>query len=61
MDAQERRREEVVDLVRKNREKMRDVEKKGVLPDFAVGQYVLVARVRQPGITPKPISTWTGP
>ena len=61
MDAQERRREEVVDLVRKNRARMRDVKKKGVLPDFAVGDYVLVARVRQPGIRPKLINTWTGP
>ena len=44
MDAQERRREEVVDLVRKNRENMRDVEKKGVLPDFAVGDYVFCGK-----------------
>ena len=40
---------------------MRGVKKKGVLPDFAVEDYVLVARVRQPGITPKLINTWTGP
>ena len=32
-----------------------------MLPDFAVGDYVLVPRVRQPGITPKLINTWTGP
>ena len=37
MDAQERRRKEVIDLVRKNRARMRGVERKGVLPDFAVG------------------------
>ena len=36
-------------------------KKYGVLPDFVVGDYVLVARVRQPGITPKPMNTWTGP
>ena len=40
MDAQERRREEVSELVRKNRARMRGVERKGVLPDFAVGDYV---------------------
>ena len=32
-----------------------------MLPDFAVGDYVHVARVRQPGITPKFMNTWTGP
>ena len=57
MDAQERRREEVMDFVRDNRARMRGVERKGGLPDFAVGDYVLVARVRQPGITPKLINT----
>ena len=61
MDAQERRREGVLELVRKNRAKMQGVERKGVLPDIAVGDYVYVARIRQPGITPKLISTWTGP
>ena len=61
MDAQGRRREEVLDLVRKNRARMRGVESKGVLPNFAVGGYVLVARVGQSGITPKLMNTWTGP
>ena len=31
------------------------------LPNFEVGDYVLYARVRRPGVTPKPIATWTGP
>ena len=57
MDAQERRRKEVLELVRKNRSRMRGVERKRVVPDFAVGDYVLVARVRQPGITPKRMNT----
>ena len=61
MDAQERRRDEVLELVRKNLTKIRDVESKGVLQDFVVGDYVHVARVRQPGITPKLMNTWTGP
>ena len=58
MDTHNKRREEVLKLVRKTRARMRGVETKGVLPDFAVGDYVLVARVRQPGITPKLMSTW---
>ena len=37
MDAQESRCEEVMDLVRKNRARMRGVERRGVVPDFAVG------------------------
>ncbi|CAM9388332.1 unnamed protein product [Ascophyllum nodosum] len=37
MDAQESRCEEVMDLVGKNRARMRGVERKGVLPDFAAG------------------------
>ena len=35
MDAQKRRRKEVFELLRKNRAKMRGVERKGGLPDFA--------------------------
>ena len=30
-----------------------------MLPDIAVGGHVLVARVRQPGITPKLLNIWT--
>ena len=47
--------------MRKDRARVRGAESKGVLPDFAVGDYVLVARVRQSGITPKLMNTWTGP
>ncbi|MEP0580138.1 MAG: reverse transcriptase domain-containing protein [Marinobacter sp.] len=32
-----------------------------VLPKFAVGDFVLYARVRRQGATPKLLSTWTGP
>ena len=31
------------------------------LPTFEVGDYVLYARVRRPGVTPKLMATWTGP
>ncbi|CAN0274200.1 unnamed protein product, partial [Scytosiphon promiscuus] len=36
-------------------------ESKGNLPNFAVGDYVLMARVRSPGKNSKMMSTWTGP
>ncbi|CAM9762043.1 unnamed protein product, partial [Hapterophycus canaliculatus] len=32
-----------------------------VLPKFAVGDFVLYDRVRRQGVTPKLMSTWTGP
>ncbi|CAM9467442.1 unnamed protein product, partial [Sphacelaria rigidula] len=31
------------------------------LRDFEVDDYVLYARVRRPGVTPKLMATWTGP
>ena len=31
------------------------------LPNFEVGDYILYARVRRPGVTPKLMATWTGP
>ena len=31
------------------------------LPNFEVGDHVLYARVRRPGVTPKLMATWTGP
>ena len=31
------------------------------LPNFEVGDYVLYARVRRLGVTPKLMATWTGP
>lgn len=33
----------------------------GEMPNFGVGDLVLVARVRRLGITPKMAATWTGP
>ena len=60
-NAKERRREEGLELVRKNRARVRGVESKGVLLDFVAGDYVLVAKVRQPGIAPNRMKTWAGP
>ena len=51
MDAQKRTHEEMLELVPKNQARMRGDESKGVLPNFAAGDYVLVARVRQFTIT----------
>ncbi|CAM9105885.1 unnamed protein product, partial [Hapterophycus canaliculatus] len=36
-------------------------EGKAISPTFAVGDFVLFARVRRQGVTPKLMSTWTGP
>ena len=58
---QEKRRGEVLELVQKSWARIQSIESKVVLSDFAVGDYVLVARVRQPGITPEPMNTWTRP
>ena len=57
MNALERRREEVLSLVCNIPMIRRGVESKRVLPGFALGDYVLVARFRQPDITPKVINT----
>ncbi|CAB1109830.1 unnamed protein product [Ectocarpus sp. CCAP 1310/34] len=44
-----------------NRARQRAAASRGDLPAFTVGDYVMVARVRRSGITPKLSSTWTGP
>ncbi len=41
--------------------RQRSTASRGSLPDFSVGDYVLVARVRRSGSTPKLVTTWTGP
>ena len=41
--------------------KRKIAEGKAVLPKFAVDDFVLYARVRRQGVTPKLMSTWTGP
>ena len=47
--------------MKKNREKPRQAASKGQLPNFAVGDYVMLTRVRRPGSTLKLVSTGTGP
>ena len=58
---QEDLRRNVVERVREQRKRVREVSGRGHLPVFEVGDYVLVARVRKPGRAPKLVQTWTGP
>ena len=44
-----------------NHGKQRTAANRGNLPNFAVGEYVLVARVRRSVSTAKLLMTWTGP
>ena len=41
--------------------KRKSAQGEAVLPKFSVGDFVLYARVRWQGVTPKLMSTWTGP
>ena len=52
---------DVLDKVQANRGKPRVAASRGSLPIFFVVDYVLVARVRRNGSTPKLLMTWTGP
>ena len=61
MEAQQRLHKVVEERVKKNCKRQNQAASRGHLPNFAVGDYVMVARVRLPGSTPKWVSTWTGP
>ena len=61
MREQEYLRRDVVKRVREQRERMRELSGRGILPVYEVGDYILVARVRKPGRVPKVVQTWTGP
>ena len=60
-EAQRHLHKGVLDKVQASRSKHRASARVGSLPDFVVGDYVLVARVRRRGSTPKLLMTWTGP
>ena len=47
-----------VAVSRENKRKI--AQGKAVLPKLAIGDFVLYARVRGQGVTPKLMSTWTG-
>ena len=59
--AQAELHKQVLDKVQASRDRQRASASRGVLPNFSVGEYVLVARVRRSGTTPKLLMTWTGP
>ena len=62
VDEQERFCKDVQAAVAVSRDSKRKIaQRKAVLPKFAVGDFVLYARVRRQGVTPKLMSTWTGP
>ena len=61
VEAQQDLHKQVANRVEKTRELQRRVTSRGQLPNFMVGDYVLAARVRRAGTTPKLVSTWTGP
>ena len=60
VDEQERFCKDVPAAVAVSRETKRKIAQ-AVLPKFAVGDFVLYARVRRQGVTPKLMSTWTRP
>ena len=60
VDEQERFCKDVPAAVAVSRETKRKIAQ-AVLPKFAVGDFVLYARVRRQGVTPNMTSTWSGP
>ena len=58
---QEELRREVLERVRAARDRKGVAASTGSMPSFEVGDYVLVARVRELGSAPKLVTTWTGP
>ena len=61
VEAQHRLHKVVEERVKKNCEKQRQAASRGQLPNFTMGDHVMMARVRQPGSMPKLSETWAGP
>ena len=60
LELQEKFHIQVQEHVAAERERRRKESSAGLeLPNFDVGDYVLYARVRRPGVTPKLMATWT--
>ncbi|CAN0010642.1 unnamed protein product, partial [Choristocarpus tenellus] len=57
---QEESHRNVLRRAQQNRAQQRQVASKGQIPNFAVGDFVMVARFRKRGSRPKLVSTWTG-
>ena len=56
VEGQQRLNKVIEERVKKNCERQRQAASRGKLPNFAVGDYVMVAWVRRPGSTPKLVS-----
>lgn len=50
----------VSDRVRKPRDQQQFTANRGIIPEFAVGDYLMIARMRNRCGTHKLVSTWTG-
>ena len=61
VEVQQRLHKVVEERVKKTRERQRQAISRGQLPNFAVGDYVMMGRVRWSGSTPKLVSTSIGP
>ena len=61
MAVQEELWREVLERVPAARDRKRVAASTGSMPNFKVGDYVLVARIRKLGSAPKLVTTWTGP
>ena len=62
LELQEQFHVQVQERVAAERERRRKESSAGLeSPNFEVGEYVLYAPVRRPGVTPKLMATWTGP
>ena len=61
VEAQQRLPKVVGEPVKKKLDRQMQAASRGQLPNFAMGDYVMVARVWRPGSTSKLVSTWAGP
>ncbi|CAM9090613.1 unnamed protein product, partial [Hapterophycus canaliculatus] len=62
LELQEQFHVQVQKRVAVERERRRKKSSEGLeLPNFEVGDFLLYARVRRPGVMPKLMATWTGP
>ena len=59
VEAQQRQHKVVEERAKRNHEGQRQAASRGQLPNFAVGNYVMAARVRKRSSTLELVSTWT--
>lgn len=61
VEAQEEFKLKVLERVEKGRKQSRERASREEIPQFTIGNHVLMAHVRRIRSSPKPISKWTGP